>query len=228
MVVRFGAFTLDGEQRQLFREDAAVHLTPKAFDLLALLAENAPRVVSKRELHERLWPGTFVSDATLTGVVKELRRALEDRSAEAPIIRTAHRVGYAFCLAIQQAPLRNDRPLHWLVLHGRRVALPDGEYVIGRDVACAVCLDDASVSRRHARLVIEGRAARLEDLNSKNGTTVGGDVVRGQIVLQGDVRLAFGSVVGVYRSSESGVSTETRSRSNVAARHLRAPDDGIA
>ena len=36
---------------------AALHLTPKAFDLLALLIAAAPRVVPKAEIHERLWPG---------------------------------------------------------------------------------------------------------------------------------------------------------------------------
>jgi DNA-binding winged helix-turn-helix (wHTH) protein len=215
MVIRFDAFTLDAERRQLFRGGTGVHLTPKAFDLLVLLATHAPRVVSKRELHEQLWPGTFVSDATLTGVVKELRRALQDRSPAAPIIRTAHRVGYALCPAIERAASRKATPHHWLALRGRRVALHDGEYVIGRDAACDICLDDASVSRRHARLVIEGTAVRLEDLGSKNGTTAGGTVVSSQIVLNADDRVEFGTVAAVYRSSQSGMSTETRSRGNL-------------
>ena len=55
-----------------------VHLTPKAFDLLSLLVEAAPRVVPKREIHERLWRGGVVTDATLVGLVKEIRRALDD------------------------------------------------------------------------------------------------------------------------------------------------------
>jgi DNA-binding winged helix-turn-helix (wHTH) protein len=215
MVIRFDAFTLDAERRQLFRGGTGVHLTPKAFDLLVLLAIHAPRVVSKRELHEQLWPGTFVSDATLTGVVKELRRALEDRSPAAPIIRTAHRIGYALCPAIERVASRKATPHHWLVLRGRRIALHDGEYVIGRDAACDICLDDASVSRRHARIVIGGTAVRLEDLGSKNGTTSGGNVVRGQVVLNADDRIEFGSIVATYRSSMSGLSTETRSRSNL-------------
>ena len=62
--VRFGPFTLDSDRRQLTHsERGELHLTPKAFDLLALLVAEAPRVVRKGELHERLWPGTFVSDA---------------------------------------------------------------------------------------------------------------------------------------------------------------------
>src|SRR5687767_11287417 len=98
MIVQFGPFTLDDARRHLIRQRLTVHLTPKAFDLLLLLVTEAPRVVSKRELHERLWPRTFVSDATLAGLIKELRRALDDHDPDAPVIRTAHRIGYAFCL----------------------------------------------------------------------------------------------------------------------------------
>lgn len=224
MAIRFGAFTLDGERRLLLRDDEVVHLTPKAFDLLLLLGTHAPRVVSKRELHEQLWPGTFVADATLTGLVKELRRALDDHSPAAPIIRTAHRIGYAFSHPIRPTRTGETAPHHWLVLRGRRVPLRVGENIIGRDIASDVHLDDVSVSRRHARLLIENELVRLEDLNSKNGTTVGGQRVRGQIALHGDERIAFGSVVAVYRCADSGMSTETRSRSNLDADSGRTGD----
>jgi DNA-binding winged helix-turn-helix (wHTH) protein len=58
VIVRFGTFVLDSDRRQLTRDGVAIHLTPKAFDLLALLADEAPRVVRKTELHERLWQGS--------------------------------------------------------------------------------------------------------------------------------------------------------------------------
>jgi DNA-binding winged helix-turn-helix (wHTH) protein len=212
MVIQFSGFTLDRNRRQLLRDGAEVHLTPKAFDLLLLLATQAPRVVSKRELHDQLWPGTFVTDATLTGVIKELRRALGDGSDSTPIIRTAHRVGYAFCATIERTTGLPASASHWLVLRGRRVPLRDGEYVIGRDAAADICLDDVSVSRRHARLVVEGMTVTLEDLDSKNGTRVGGNLVHGQVILGADARLTFGSVTAVCRSSDSGMSTETLAR----------------
>jgi len=215
MANRFGAFILDADRRQLFRDGSEVHLTPKAFDLLVLLVSRAPRVVNKGELHDHLWPGTFISDATLTGLIKELRRALDDRSPSAPIIRTAHRVGYALCPAVEPVTVDNAAPRYWLVLRERRVPLSDGEYTIGRDPGCAICLDHVSVSRRHARLVIDGTRVRLEDLGSKNGTSVAGDVVRGEVSLNADDRLEFGSVVAVFRTSQSAMSTETRSRSAV-------------
>src|SRR5262245_9874726 len=97
MIARFGPFTFDAPRRQVFRQDGTVlHLTPKAFDLLGILLESAPSVVRKTDLHERLWPQTFVSDATLASLVKELRRAF-GHADSAKFLRTCYGVGYAFC-----------------------------------------------------------------------------------------------------------------------------------
>ena len=86
---RFGSFALAIDSRRLTRAGADLHLTPKAFDLLALLVDAAPRVVPKAELHQRLWPDTFVADTTLVGLVKEVRRVLGDADAASPLIRTS-------------------------------------------------------------------------------------------------------------------------------------------
>jgi DNA-binding winged helix-turn-helix (wHTH) protein len=223
MPARFGPFALDVARRHVSRDGTTVHLTPKAFDLLRLLVEESPRVVAKRELHERLWPGTFVSDATLAGLVKELRKALDDRDSGAPIIRTAHRVGYAFCPEVEgvsRAPVAAR--WHWLVFRGRRVVLQQGENVVGRDPSSQVCLDAAGVSRRHARIVIDGEQVRLEDLGSKNGTSIDTKPLTTSVLLRDGDRVVFGSVAGVYRSSVAGMSTETRSRSALRASAARA------
>jgi hypothetical protein len=204
---------VDPGQRLLFCGGAAVRLTPKAFDLFHLLVAEAPRVVSKRELHERLWPGTFVSDSNLTGLVKELRRALEDNDPEAPVIRTVHRVGYACGLEVAvERPEPAAR--HWLVLNGRRFVLQRPENIIGRDPASDVWVDVPGISRRHARITIDGAAVLIEDLGSKNGTTVGDARVDAVVVLRDGDRIRFGSVVGVYRTSTAGLSTETHSHAS--------------
>ena len=80
MRVRFGSFVLDLEARQLERRGRPVHLTPKALDLIELLVERRPNAVSKAEIHDRLWPDTFVADVHLPVLVHELREALEDDS----------------------------------------------------------------------------------------------------------------------------------------------------
>jgi len=97
VVARFDVYTFDSARRQVTTDGGGeVHLTPKAFDLLALLISEAPRVVTKDDLHRRLWPDAFVSDATLVGLIKELRHTLPPRDGDVPIIRTSHGIGYAF------------------------------------------------------------------------------------------------------------------------------------
>ncbi|MEP7314042.1 MAG: winged helix-turn-helix domain-containing protein [Pseudomonadota bacterium] len=94
-MLRFDEYELEPARRQLTRVGVEVHLTPKAFELLRALGESAPRVLSKQDLHRRLWPNGSVSDATLVGLVKELRRALQDKGRNPPLIRTRYRVGYS-------------------------------------------------------------------------------------------------------------------------------------
>lgn len=213
--VCFDGFVLDRARRLLTRDGSVLHLTPKAFDLLALLVDQAPRVVPKRELHERLWKETFVSDATLVGVVKELRRVLDDRSPDRPIIRTAHRIGYAFCRAID--PPKPARPgvAHWVLVDQRRIMLQAGENVIGRDPASIVCLDSAAVSRRHASIIIDGADVRLQDLGSKNGTKIGDRTVVGESSLRDGDSINIGPSRLVYRTSALGATTETPSQSGL-------------
>jgi DNA-binding winged helix-turn-helix (wHTH) protein len=208
---RFGRFTVDSDQRQLTHDvGGTIHLTPKAFDLIALLVAEAPRVVRTTELHERLWPGTFVSDATLVGLVKEIRRALADRDTGAPLIRTAHGVGYAFAGALERAGIPGPPAVsRWIVTGTRRIALSDGENLIGRDPLATIVLDVAGVSRRHAQIVVSGSGAVLEDLGGKNGTRVGDKPLTGKATLRDGDQIQFGPVLLIYHASASGMSTET-------------------
>ena len=71
-------------------------MSPKAYELLKLLLEQRPKALSKAELHERLWPGTFVSEVNLAALVNEVRAALGERGRHGRFIRTVHGFGYAF------------------------------------------------------------------------------------------------------------------------------------
>lgn len=209
MIARFDGWTFDADQRLISGDgDRHVHLTPKAFDLLAALIEEAPRVVKKEELHRRLWPDAFVSDATLVGLVKEIRRAFVEAGHAGPLIRTSHGVGYAFA-----APLGATGPRsgveYWLVVDGRRVRLEGTEIVVGRDPAADIQLDAAGVSRRHARIVIGSGGASLEDLGSKNGTSVGETSCTGRVALRDGDTIRLGPASMIFRASRGGMSTVT-------------------
>lgn len=208
-MICFRSFEFDAGARRLTRKSSPVHLTPKAFDLLGLLIAAAPRVVSKQDLHESLWPGQAVSDATLVGLVKEVRRALDDNDTKRRIIRTVHRVGYAFDAPIE-AREEAIAPKCLLVIDGRRSSLVEGENIVGRDPACQVWIDEETVSRRHARIVVAGERAALEDLGSKNGTCLGEAVlVQAAQLCDGD-RVCFGRVQATFHLSPSHRPTRTQ------------------
>ena len=104
MRVVFGECEFDSGRRVLLRHGSAVPLSPKAFQLLELLLDRRPEAVAKTELVERLWPETFVSDASLHNLVAEIRAALGDAPRAARYIRTVPRYGYAFHGDARPAP----------------------------------------------------------------------------------------------------------------------------
>jgi DNA-binding winged helix-turn-helix (wHTH) protein len=205
--IQFDDFLFDGDARQLHRGRGEVHLSPKALDLLRVLVDERPRALSKAELHERLWPDTFVSDANLASLVKEIRDALRDDARQPRYIRTAQRFGYAFCGAaaapsepLATAPAVPDGAgLCWLIKDGTRVPLENGETILGRDVEDGVRIESPTVSRRHARILITADGATIEDLKSKNGTFVGDEPVRAKAALRDRDEIRVGSVVLRFR-----------------------------
>jgi len=209
--MRFDGFEFDPVTRRVRCEGVDIHLTPKAFELLAALLDGAPRVVSKRELHARLWPGGAVADATLVALIKQLRAALDDRDRAAPLIRTVHRVGYALEIPLtRREPAMPSVAARWLTLGQRRLSLVTGENIVGRDEAASVRLDDPVVSRRHARILISGSGALIEDLGSKNGTFIDGrPIAAGPMPLRDGIQLAFGTVLVTYGESGNGMPTLT-------------------
>jgi DNA-binding winged helix-turn-helix (wHTH) protein len=125
--LRLGELTFDPDARQLLRGEKELHLSPKAIDLLRILIAHRPRALAKQELHEHLWPATFVSEANLASLIAEVREALGDTARQPRFIRTAHRFGYAFSGEAVEVPdaLQSAQPTSfcWLVKDGRRLPL---------------------------------------------------------------------------------------------------------
>src|SRR5262245_61152346 len=217
MAIRFADCTLDTGARRFLRAGQEVHLPPKAFELLMLLVRSRPRAVSKAELLDRIWPGVFVSDASLAKVVSQIREAI-GHSDDAPTLRTVHGYGYAFAAPDEDDEPRVDRAeparpaLCWLFCGAREFPLHDGEHIVGREPTAAIYLDSPKVSRRHARFLVNGVSATLEDLGSKNGSYVRGERISGPTPLQSGDHTRIGPFTLIFRVGTYSGTTQTEAR----------------
>jgi DNA-binding winged helix-turn-helix (wHTH) protein len=212
--LRFGDLGFNAASRQLWVDDTEVHVSNKAFDLLAMLIERRPEAVSKADLHARLWPGTFVSPSSLPSLVSEIRDAIADSNREPKLLRTVHGFGYAFQASAAAAldpaaPPDQVPPGGWLVGTPAEIALLAGENVLGREGSGIILLRSSTVSRRHARVDIADGNVTVEDLGSKNGTYVNDRRVEGPTpVVDGD-QVRFGSLVFTFRRAQPADTTQS-------------------
>jgi DNA-binding winged helix-turn-helix (wHTH) protein len=214
--IAFAECVFDLATRQLLRKGEEVPLPPKAFDLLALLIAERPRAISKQEIRDRLWPGTFVTESNLTSLMSDLRTALGDDARDPCFVRTVHGHGYAFCGVVEGRAAPRPRKAGSAVrlfCQDREIALREGENVLGRTDDVAVWIDSATVSRLHARLLVAGGKVHLEDLGSRNGTWVRGERIGSVVELSDGDEFRVGRVPITLRVMRAGSSTRSSSRS---------------
>jgi len=159
----FGPFRLDAGERRLLQNGRPIPLTPKAFQTLLVLVQNQGRVVEKEELLRKVWPDTFVEEATLAQNVFTLRKQLGDDRSEAVYIETVPKRGYRFVAPVQpvaaraaiESPLSiKPVPLHERSLSRRRL------WIIATILACALAASTFYIGRRmnapplHAMLLV--------------------------------------------------------------------------
>ncbi len=214
MRVRFGKCLLDSDTRELFVGGKPVHLEPKAFQLLELLLQERPKALSKKQIHEKLWPGVFVADTTLTSALADVRNAIGDKARKALFVRTVYGFGYAFGGDAQEIQPRRPGVAGrlsscWLMRGRNRIPLAPGATFIGRDEGASVTIDDDTVSRLHARIVVDGDGVRLEDLDSKNGTFLGDTRVKSPLPLSDGDKIRIGEVALTVRIVPASGSTRT-------------------
>jgi DNA-binding winged helix-turn-helix (wHTH) protein len=214
MRIRFEDFVFDSDTREVLRGRRAVPVSPKAFHLLEILIRERPKAVDKHKIHKELWPGIFVTEANLPNLVAELRAAFSDQARRPRIIRTVRAFGYAFSAPAQvvasATPTSGEGRVYRLIWGNREIALALGENVIGRAADSVLFIDHSSVSRRHARILVDLSGAVLEDLGSKNGTLLHGERITGAERLSDNDSIEIGPaslIFRIFKHTESTAST---------------------
>src|SRR5215831_9887452 len=107
-VRRFGAFEINVQSGELRKNGIRLRLSGQPFEVLSVLVEHPGEVVTREELHSRLWPAdTFVDfDHGLNNAVARIREILDDSSETPRYVETVPRRGYRFI-----APLTDVTPL---------------------------------------------------------------------------------------------------------------------
>jgi DNA-binding winged helix-turn-helix (wHTH) protein/TolB-like protein len=109
VLYEFGPFRLDPAEHLLLGDGKPVALTPKAFDILCMLAQNSGRLLTKEELMKRVWPNSFVEEANLSVNISALRRALGDTPNGQELIATVPKLGYRFVIPVREVRTETTR-----------------------------------------------------------------------------------------------------------------------
>ncbi|HTV96490.1 MAG TPA: FHA domain-containing protein [Steroidobacteraceae bacterium] len=213
MELAFADCILNTAARQLVRSGSVVPLEPKMYALLEVLIQRRPAVVLNQELDELLWPDVYVARTSLTRLVSELRTVLGDSPRDSRIIRTVYKTGYAFAADVSsRGPSRRRSTILFLEWKDQTLNLDDGENIVGRGEECSLAIDATTVSRRHARIVVQQEHVTIEDLNSTNGTFVNDSpVVSARILKDGD-QVSFGTAALRFRACDRSALTERKPR----------------
>ena len=129
-------YTVDLIGQRLWRDGERLHVAPKSLAVLLYLIRERPRVVSKDELLDAVWPDTDVGDAVLKVTVRDIRRLLSDDARQPRYVETAHRRGYRFSAPVAYASSIG-------VVHDESAGAANGD---GRSTSRAATL--SSVARR--------------------------------------------------------------------------------
>lgn len=140
----FGAFRLDPRNATLMRDHQRVSLTPKAFEVLRYLVGSAGQLLTRDAIFAQVWPGTVVTDASLTVCIGEIRTVLGDDAKTPRYIETVKKRGYRF---IGEARCSSD---------ARESSVPQqpGHCVVGREQPLRKMLQCLERARTGARQLV--------------------------------------------------------------------------
>lgn len=100
MLYQFDDLVIDTDNFRVVKGNQVKPLTPRAFDVLQILIRHQGRLVERQSLFEQVWKDAFVTDNTLTRMIKEIRDALGDDVGQPRYIETVPKRGYRFIARI--------------------------------------------------------------------------------------------------------------------------------
>ena len=107
----FDDFKIDIGERLIFKHGTPISLTPKAFDILAVLIQRSGHLFRKEELLTLVWNESFVEESNLTRNIYLLRKALGESVDGNSYIETVPRKGYRFVANVRVVPIPNHHSL---------------------------------------------------------------------------------------------------------------------
>ncbi|MGD2047086.1 MAG: AAA family ATPase [Gemmatimonadota bacterium] len=179
MIYVFGDCELDEEKCELRRGGEPYHVEPQVFDVLAHLARNPDRVVSRDELLDEIWGHRFVTPASVSARIKSARRAVGDDGTAQKVIRTVRGRGFRLAMPVEvrgaqsAAGRRPDTPSRL------PEPPPPGELPVSE-------IDRAVVARR----------AELDRLRTSLGTVLSG--ARRLVLVCGESGIGKSTLVGSF------------------------------
>jgi len=209
-----GEWLVEPTLDRISRDGHHVRLRPRAMDVLICLALESGKLASKQNIIDAVWRTEFVSEHALTQVIAELRSALGDNARSPSYIENIPRRGYRLVATVTpvaaSVPSARDASLPFK-LQGEDGDHPliQGPNIIGRTVETDIRIDRTEVSRCHARIMVQGTTATIEDLGSKNGTFVNGERLDGPALLTNGDEIWIGRSVARLRFLVEGEPTMT-------------------
>jgi len=217
--LRFGEFELDLAAYALWRGSERVRLQRIPMELLTQLVRARGSLVDRVQIQEALWGAEVFVDqeAAINTAIRKLRKALGDEPDRPRFIETVVGKGYRFVAPVHDGGsetavvARLSFPKYVVRYAGEEFALTEGENLVGRDPDARVYVDHPSVSRRHALIRIGANQARIEDLQSRNGTFVDGRRVEQPTELRHEAIIATGPVTLTFHAITAPPSTKPMS-----------------
>ena len=209
-----GEWLVEPTLDRISRDGQHVRLRPRAMDVLICLALESGKLASKQNIIDAVWRTEFVSEHALTQVIAELRAALGDDARNPLFIENIPRRGYRLVATVTpvaaSVPSARDASLPFkLQDENGDHPLIQGPNVIGRTGDADISIDRTEVSRCHARILVQGTTATIEDLGSKNGTFLNGERLDGPALLANGDEIWIGRSVARLRFLIEGEPTQT-------------------